>query len=552
MSSVSSAVSRALLNNVTEIFGVMGNGNAHFLDAAVRDGLNFTAVRHEGASVAAADAYFRITGKLAVATTTYGAGFSNAITGLAESVMAQIPTLLVVGEAPSTGLRPWDIDQTAINNAVGATTFVVDAERPAAITGEAMAYALRERTAVVLAIPYDIAAAEAPQEPTVVLAELQTSIQHPAPSPELLKQYANALSGAKRPVILYGRGARLSEAAEAITALADKIGALSASTVLAPNLLGSRTGDLGIAGGFSSEATAELIAEADVVLVVGARLNQFTMRFGDLIASGAQVLQIDIAETATHARVDAFLRGDATGAVIALEAMVSERPEAQKWSIASAERLGLIKERDNGTGQAPDGLLDPRSVASTLNTILPKDRIVVQDGGHFIGWGPMYWDVAGPHALSLVGTAYQTIGLGLASAVGAGAAAGDSTVVLATGDGGLLMGLADMESVIRSVKSGVIVVYNDAAYGAEVHQYGSIGLHEGPMLIPEVDFAAVAAGLGARSTKVRTLDDFAELREWVAAGARGVFVVDCRISPEVRAPYMEEVLEANRKASLAR
>ena len=232
--------------------------------------------------------------------------------------------------------------------------------------------------------------------------------------------------------------------------------------------------------------------------------------------------------------------------------LVSERPEAQKWSVASSDRLVRIKERDNGAGQAPDGLLDPRSVASTLNTVLPRDRIVVQDGGHFIGWAPMYWDVAGPHALSLVGTAYQSIGLGLASAVGAGVAARDSTVVLATGDGGLLMGLADMESVIRSVRSGVIVVYNDAAYGAEVHQYGSIGLHEGPMLIPEVDFAAIARGLGARATKVLVLEDFAELREWVAAGARGVFVVDCRISPDVRAPYMEEVLEANRKASLAR
>ena len=129
---------------------------------------------------------------------------------------------------------------------------------------------------------------------------------------------------------------------------------------------------------------------------------------------------------------------------------------------------------------------------------------------------------------------------------------GYTTIVLASGDGGFLMGLADLESVIRSVRSGIIVIYNDAAYGAEIHQYGSIGLHEGPMLIPEVDFAAVARGLGAQATKVRTLEDLGGLRDWVAQGSNGVFLVDCRISPEVRAPYMSEVLEANRKAAAVR
>ncbi len=372
-------------------------------------------------------------------------------------------------------------------------------------------------------------------------------------APELLAQAATALSAAKRPLVLYGRGARLSNAAEAIGALADKLGALSSSTVLAANLLSSRHGDLGITGGFSSEETAALIHEADTVLVLGAKLNQFTTRFGDLFNDSAQVIQVDIAPAATNPRVDAFIRADATAVAAALVGMVGERNGEGSWLGQVGDRLGRINEHAEGDETAPDGLLDPRSVARTLNSILPARRLVVQDGGHFIGWGPMYWDIPGPQALNLVGTAYQSIGMGLASAVGAGAAAGEGeTVVLASGDGGFLMGLADLESVVRSVRSGVIVVYNDAGYGAEVHQYGSIGLHEEPMLIPEVDFAAVARGLGARSTKVRSLEDFAELRQWVADGANGVFLVDCRISPAVRAPYMEEVLEANRKAALAR
>jgi acetolactate synthase-1/2/3 large subunit len=552
MSSVSAAVSRALLTCTSEIFGVMGNGNAHFLDAAVRSGFGFTAVRHESAAVSAADAYYRITGKLAIATTTYGAGFSNAITPLAEAAKARVPLVLLTGDQPSTGARGWDIDQTAINNAVGATTFVIDAQSPMATTFAAVAYALRERTAVVISIPYDIVADEAAEESQISLADFQHEPSYQSADNQLVTRAAAALNEAKRPLVIYGRGARLSNAAQAITALADSLGALSSSTALAPNLLTGRRGDLGITGGFSSAETAALIHEADVVLVLGASLNQFTMRFGDLLNASAHILQVDVAPAPTNPRVDTFVRGDVSAVVQGLLQQLTERALGNRWVDSVATRLTRINDHAPGDPIAADGLLDPRAVARILNTIIPLDRVVVQDGGHFIGWGPMYWDVPGPHALSMVGTAYQSIGLGLASAVGAGVAAPDSTVVLASGDGGFLMGLADLESVIRTVRSGIIVIYNDAAYGAEIHQYGSIGLHEEPMLIPEVDFAAVARGLGARATKVRALEDLAELDRWVTEGARGVFLVDCRISADVRAPYMQEILEANRKAAHVR
>lgn len=527
----------------------MGNGNAHFLDAAVRTGFRFTAVRHESAAVTAADAYFRISGKPAIATTTYGAGYSNAITPLAEAAKARIPMILVTGDQPSTGARPWDIDQSAINGAVGATTFIVDAQRPMAIAFEAVAHALRERTAVVLSIPYDLVAETAAEEPVASLEDFELDPAYPLAAEQMLAQATSALEEAKRPLVLYGRGARLAGAAQAITALADRLGALSSSTVLAPNLLAGRHGDLGITGGFSSSETAALIQECDVVLVLGASLNQFTTRFGDLFNERARIIQVDVAESATNPRVDTFIRADAAAFAAALLPLVTERGAGARWVDTVPERLAKTTEHAPGDATAPDGLLDPRAVAQELEAIIPEDRVIVQDGGHFIGWGPMYWSVPGPHALSLVGTAYQSIGLGLASAVGAGAAAPESTIVLASGDGGFLMGLADLESVIRSVRSGIIVIYNDAAYGAEIHQYGSIGLHEGPMLIPEVDFAAVARGLGAQASKVRSLEDLSGLRDWVADGSRGIFLVDCRISPQVRAPYMEEVLEANRKAA---
>ncbi|UYQ77800.1 thiamine pyrophosphate-binding protein [Glutamicibacter sp. JL.03c] len=544
MSSVSAAIAHALKPVAPQIFGLMGNGNAHFLDAAVRAGFDYTAVRHESAAVSAADAYFRIANKLAIASTTYGAGYTNAVTALAEAAAAGTPLLFVTGDAPSTGLRGWDVDQAAIDGGVRAPRYVVDRHTPGSIALQAAAHALREQTPVVLAIPYDLAAAESAGEVLPDFASLACTPPKPGLDPTALQQLVAKLDASKRTHILYGRGA--IDAAGQIAELARKLDATTSGTLLARDLL-DYDFDLGITGGFSTEANARIIAQADTVLVLGASLNQFTMRFGDLVSQSATLIQIDLGAAATNARVDIFATADAQCATAELLDAVQD---AQGHWCAGLD-LDDLRSRPVGDDVAEDGLLDPRRVASELEKILPANRVLVQDGGHFIGWGPMYWSTSGARSLACVGTAYQSIGLGIASMVGAGAAAPGRTVVLAAGDGGFLMGLADLESIIRTVDSGVIVIYNDSAYGAEVHQYGSMGLHEDPMLIPTVDFAGIARSMGATGVRVETLADMAGLTQWVADGARGVCLVDARVTTRVRAPYMDEVLAANKIAAKA-
>ena len=205
---VSGRVAQVLSNYLSDVFGVMGNGNVYFLDAAEKLGLRFSPVRHEGAAIAAADAYYRASGRLAAGTTTYGPGYTNALTALAEAVQAQTPVVLVTGDAPSSGARPQDVDQTAIAAGLGAATFTVTRESAGSITRQAVEYALTKRTAVVIAIPYDLAALEAADE------------ELPAPSARMvtddvdggLGQVARLLAGAKRPLILAGRGAHLAGA----------------------------------------------------------------------------------------------------------------------------------------------------------------------------------------------------------------------------------------------------------------------------------------------------------------------------------------------------
>ena len=126
----------------------------------------------------------------------------------------------------------------------------------------------------------------------------------------------------------------------------------------------------------------------------------------------------------------------------------------------------------------------------------------------------MYWPAADPSALVFTGAAFQTIGLGFAGAVGAAVGRTERTTVVALGDGGALMGLPELETLIRVSRSALVVIFNDAAYGAEVHMYRPLVTDTSPATFGDTDFAAVARSLGAKAATVRTVADLAGLRAW--------------------------------------
>ena len=551
MPTVSAHVALTLAQHIDHVFGVMGNGNAYFLDAIERQtDAVFTAVRHEQGAVVAADAHFRASGRIAAATSTYGAGFTNTLTALAEAVQAHVPLVLVVGDEPTSGPRPWDVDQIAMASAVGARTYTTGHADAAATTVIAIEHALTYRVPVVLAIPYDVAALEAGAVAPAPVPRVPAPL---APRGEfaygMLDDIANALRSAERPFLLAGRGAWLAGASEALGALADAAGALTASTALGRGVFPDARYDLGVTGGFGAQSAMQLIRQADVAVVFGASLNQFTMRFGALFAPGTRVFQVDVAPAATHAHVGGFVRADAR---LAAEALVERLgiPASGITHTPWRETVDVEAARAYAHGDelAADGRLDPRSAARRIAELLPEDRVVVSDGGHFIGWANMYWPVTAPDRMMMVGTAFQSIGQGWPSVVGATRARPEQTIVLTSGDGGGLMAIADLESAVRAAAGrGAAVIWNDAAYGAEVNLYGLKGLAEGPMLIPEVDFAAFAAAVGAEGVVVRTLDDLERLRSWASEDPsdRRFLVLDLRISGAVIAPYQEEIIRVN-------
>ncbi|RHA43645.1 thiamine pyrophosphate-binding protein [Cellulomonas rhizosphaerae] len=547
MPTVSAHVAVTLAAHVDHVFGVMGNGNAYFLDAlACQTDAAFVPVRHEAGAVVAADAFHRVSGRLAAATTTYGAGFTNTLTALAEAVQAHVPLVLVVGDEPTSGPRPWDVDQIAMASAVGARTYTVGRADAAATTVIAVEHALTYRVPTVLAIPYDVATLDTGPVPATTAPQLPPPLAvRGAFADGVVREIATALRSARRPLLLAGRGAWDAGAGRALGDIADATGALTTTTALGRGVFPRTEFDLGVAGGFGAREAMDLVREADVAVVVGASLNQFTMRFGELFAPGCRVFQVDVAPAASHPHVGGYVRGDA--AVVA-EAILAQLGEGEPSGWRESVDLTAARRHEPGDGTSDDGRLDPRSAAARLADLLPANRVVVSDGGHFLGWSNMYWPVAAPDRMAMVGTAFQAIGLGFPSVVGAALARPDATVVLTTGDGGGLMALSDLESAVRVAGGrGIAVVWNDGAYSAEMHLYGRRGLARGPMLIPDVDFAGVATALGAQGVAVRSLEDLEVLTAWGARpeADRPFLLLDLRVSGTVVAPFWEEISRAS-------
>lgn len=527
--------------SIRDAFGVMGNGNAYFLDSLSRTSVRFTPVRHEAGAVASADAYYRSSNRLALATTTYGPGFTNAVTALVEARRARIPLVMVTGDAPSGTRRPWDIDQGALLDGLEIPRFGVSASGIVDCVRDAVTTSLVGRTPVVITLPYDLAHAEAGAVPHTAPLALPDPI---TPSSIGVAQLADLLNSSSRPLLLAGRGAQLAGAKDALDRLAARTGALTSTTALVRGLFGAPQHDLGVSGGFGQPDAMAVVHQADIAIAFGASLNQFTTAFGTLFDPTTHVVQIDIEEGPTSGRVDRYVRGDARLVAELLGELTI--PSSAPWR----EVVDLTEARawDPGpeSGVSEDGLLDPRSAAAALDRLLPRDRVVVSDGGHFMGWANTRWHVAEPGRMLMMGTAFLSIGLGLASVAGVAVARPDSVVVCTTGDGGLLMALADLETAIRVTGGGgVTVVWNDAQYSAETTLYrDALGLDDGPMLIPEVDFAAIAEAFGAEGLVVSKLRDLDRVAEWEASprSARRHLLVDLRISKTVVAEYQREII----------
>jgi thiamine pyrophosphate-dependent acetolactate synthase large subunit-like protein len=540
---VGQAVAGALVDlGADRVFGVIGSGNYVVTTTLDARGARFVAARHESAAVCMADGYARASGRVGVASVHQGPGLTNALTGLAEAAKSRTPLLLLAADTPAAAVHSnFRVDQAAACAAVGAVVERVHTPQSALQDVErAWRRARDHRRTVVLLLPLDVQAAELPDARPVAAGALP---RPPAPAPAAIAEAADLIQRARRPALLAGRGALGGDARERLIALADQIGAVLATSAVANGLFAGHPYDLGISGAFASPTAAGLLAGADLVLGFGASLNNWTTKHGALIAPDAGVVHVDLDEEAIGARrpVDVGVVADAGEAAAALLDELRRRGAGGQGlrSPELAARIARGRWRDEPYQDAStETTIDPRTLSIALDDLLPADRALAVDSGHFMGWPVMYLQVRDARAF-VFNQAYQSIGLGLGAAIGAAVADPGRVTVAALGDGGTFMSLGELETAARLRLRLLVVVYNDDAYGAEVHHFAD--RPEGLPLVrfPETDIAAVGRAVAADGVTVRALEDLKAVASWLDRRDRPM-VVDAKVTPTVVGAWLEE------------
>jgi acetolactate synthase I/II/III large subunit len=572
---VADAVGRQLAKLGAEVvFGVVGSGNFHVTNALIAGGARFIAARHEGGATVMADAWARTTGRPGIVSVHQGPGLTNAMTGIAEAAKSRTPLLVLAAEAPEVRSN-FHVDVAGLAADVGAV-----AERlysPASALADvhrAYATALGRRT-VVLALPLNVQAA------TLAAATVPAAARRypPGPSPEAATAVAAVLRGAERPVFIAGRGARgqasRAPARAELERLADACGALLATSAVAKGLFRGNPWDLDVSGGFASPLAAELIAGADLIIGWGCSLNMWTTRHGTLVGTGTTVIQVDDDASAlgAHRPVHLGVVGDVAETARAVADALLEREEddrsgeprivrdnddggpadaADALDTAGYRSPGLrerlarqVRWRDVPFGDESDGRrIDPRTLTIALDDLLPAERTVAVDSGNFMGYPSMYLSVPDEAGFCFT-QAFQSIGLGLASAIGAAVARPDRLAVAALGDGGALMGVSELETVVRLGMPMVVVVYDDEAYGAEVHHFGPDGEPLDTVRFPPADIAAIGRGFGFEGVTVRDAADLGAVGGWLGGPRERPLLIDAKVTSERGSWWLEEAFRGH-------
>ena len=576
---VSEAVGATLADlGADTVFGVVGSGNFHVTNALVARGARFIAARHECGAACMADGWARLAGRPGIVSVHQGPGLTNAVTGITEAAKSRTPMLVLAADVAAAAVRSnFRIDVASIAMAVGATPERLhSAETAVADVTRAYRTAERERRTVVLALPLDVQAAECARpvlpgrESGQIMASVvgATAIAEGAPPAEAIGALTAALASARRPVFIAGRGARIASARADLERLAAACGALLATSAAAKGLFRGSPWDLDVSGGFASPLAAELIRGADLVVGWGCALNMWTLRHGKLIGPDATVIQVDheAAALGAHRPVDFGVLGDvAATARAAADALAEQVPgrarpdggrrageqgDGQPATGYRSAELGRrlaseVRWRDVPYVDDSDGSrIDPRTLTIALDDLLPAERLVAVDSGNFMGYPSMYLSV--PDADGFCFTqAYQSIGLGLASAIGSAIARPDRLTVAALGDGGALMSISELETAVRLSLPMIILIYDDEAYGAEVHHFGPDGHPLDVVRFPPTDIAAIGRGFGCAGLTVRQPGDLDPVRGWLDGPRDQPLVIDAKVTSERGSWWLEEAFRGH-------
>jgi acetolactate synthase I/II/III large subunit len=458
---------------VTKVFGQCGHTNYALIDACQKVGIEFVSFRHEQMAAHAADAYYRLSHKLAVVNVHLSPGLTNALTGVASAAADSTPMLVIAGNTPSyhharephQGIRLHaDASQGDIFRPICKRVWRIDdAKYLSDVMPRALNVAQTGRPgAVLLDVPMDVFSQQTNAAPVTVAR--RPNFERAAASPEGVAAAASLLLGAKAPVIFAGNGVTQSEAGGELRDVAELLGAPVATTLMAKGVFPEDHAlAVGMTGIWGTRVANDLTRSADVVLAVGTTFGEadcsswnpnYTFSFPP-----TRLIQIDIdpQELGKIYPVDAGLVGDAKATLRDLAAVLrrgAPRPSAERAADLATRKAAWQRELSAEQRNAGKPI-HPARLLNEISRVAPKDTVFVTD----VGWNK---NGAGQQLVTTLPQSFitsgglATMGYSPAAAIGAKIAAPNRPVVALVGDGGFL---SVAGAVTTAVELGIPVVW---------------------------------------------------------------------------------------------
>ncbi len=514
---------------VDTIFGYPGGAILNIYDELYKHSKEITHIltSHEQGASHAADGYARATGKVGVCIATSGPGATNLVTGIATAYMDSVPMVAITANVgvPLLGKDSFqEIDISGVTMPITKHNYIVkNVEELADTIRNAFRIAKEGRPGPVLVdIPKDVTAAVTEYE-AVVPEKIERKTDYVRT--EDLEKAAKLINESKKPFILVGGGAVISDAQEELKELAEKIEAPVGDTLMGKGAFDGRDEKYtGMAGMHGTKATNLGITECDLLIAVGARFSDRVVGNASKFAKNAKILHIDIdpAEINKNIMVDCSVEGDAREVLKKLNTMVEKNSHAQ-WMA----RIQELKE-EYPLKYNQDALTGP-AVMEAIYKVTNGDAIVVTDVGQHQMWAAQYYKYKEPHQL-LTSGGLGTMGYGLGAAIGAKMGRPEKTVINIAGDGCFRMNMNEVATAARYNIPVIEVVINNHVLGM-VRQWQTLFYGErysATVLNDAVDFVKLAEALGAVGIRVTKKSELKETLEKAIALGRPV-VIDCQI-----------------------
>lgn len=535
---INEAVARTLRElGVQTLFGLIGDANLFVVDAYIKAGGRYIGAANEMGAVLMALGHASVSGRIGVATVTCGPGLTNTMTALIEGVKARTSLVLITGDAPSS--QKYHFQKANHQELVVATGAGYEGASSLESVADDLVNAFRraaveQRPIVFNMPPHNFQWQDVVPERHARLVQPHR-VGRVADSDEL-DAAIGMIATARRPVILAGLGVVKGEAREQVLALARRLDAPLLTTLRAKDLFHGDPLSLGILGISAREEALDPMAVADCIVTFGASLNFITTALGALVKDKRVVfVNDDPQEFGKHMVADANVLGDCASTA---ERMVYWLDEAE---IAPSGFASEARVREAAAAVALPRPIQQPSTAEAMNVhqvlqaishMMGGEYRLVTDGGRHMAHAWDAFHVSEPRRFVHT-TMFGAIGLGLSHAIGAAAAEPRLPTVAVVGDGGFMLGgLTEFNTAVRERMDIVVLLLNDASYGAEYVQFTARGMDPSIALFQWPDFAPVAQALGGVGVTMKTLDDLDAVREAITKrSGKGPVLIDIRLDP---------------------